>query len=102
MLYVIAWNEKTDKTKACTFNSFSEYLEETFSPDLETICIIDTQKPPGGKTYNEKKETLQRQAIHAQFIDNIAWLDIALLQDYFIRYGKRYGLLKEFRDNSII
>lgn len=33
---------------------------------------------------------------------NYSYAEIARFQNYFERLGKRYGLLKEFRENAII
>ena len=57
------------------------------------------------KTYAEKKAEAQAMAIEWQltYYELIyPWGDIAFYADYFRRIGKRYGLLKEFRENGII
>lgn len=33
---------------------------------------------------------------------NYAWSDLAYFCEYFTKLGKRYGLLREFRENGII
>lgn len=33
---------------------------------------------------------------------NLSWADLAAIGDYFERLGRRYGLLREFRENGII
>lgn len=33
---------------------------------------------------------------------NISYSELACMQDYFYKLGKRYGLIKEFRENGII
>lgn len=87
-------------------NDMQEYIKKSFSP-VNVVWIIDTEKPPKGKSYNEKKRALQTKAenysglmsynygLHCYCcIDNIA--------DYFYKYGKKYGLLREFQAMRII
>lgn len=56
------------------------------------------------KTYKEKQEALRDFAIEWQygFGDvNYSWGDLSDWQDFFTEYGKRFGLLREFRENAI-
>ena len=58
-----------------------------------------------GKTYAERAADLRNKAIEYQS----SWYDfcgfsygeLAIIQNFFERNGKRYGLLKEFRENAI-
>lgn len=57
------------------------------------------------KTYLQLKEEARQKAIDTQneiAEKNLSWWDVAQLGDYFEKLGKRYGLLKEFRENGII
>lgn len=57
------------------------------------------------KTYKQLKEEARQKAIDMQneiSEKNLSWWDVAQLGDYFEKLGKRYGLLKEFRENGII
>lgn len=57
------------------------------------------------KTYQERKESVRMEAIEYQntFSDKpYSWGELATLSYYFEKMGKRYGLLKEFRENGII
>ena len=55
-------------------------------------------------TYAEKKEQIRQQAID-WFSDfwkkNCSQSELADAQTYFEKMGKRYGLLREFRENAI-
>lgn len=56
------------------------------------------------KTYLQLKEETRQKAIEWQNVfDNqdYCWGDIAGINDHFYKLGKRYGLLKEFRENGI-
>ena len=54
--------------------------------------------------YYEKKEEIRQQAIDWQLDfgnHNYSWYELAEFYEYFYKYGKRYGLLKEFKENGI-
>lgn len=57
------------------------------------------------KTYQEKKEQARLAAIEWQYEQaekDYSYGEVSYFQEYFTRLGKRYGLLKEFRENAII
>ena len=59
---------------------------------------------PSHKAYEDKKEALREFAIEWQhgFGDvSYSWGDLSDWQDFFTEYGKKYGLLREFRENAI-
>jgi hypothetical protein len=95
-------NEETNETKAMTFDSWSEYFRETFSPILRVLFVTDFEIK--GATYKERKEYARDLAI--DYSNNIAsglyWSDIATIQDKFYNIAKQYGLIKEFEENGII
>ena len=57
-------------------------------------------------TYQEKKEKARQTAIQWQneFAKGltISWGVFAIAQNYFEKLGRRYGLIREFRENRII
>ncbi len=56
-------------------------------------------------TYTEKKERARCEAIHWQmnFQNKVyAYEELMFWGNYFERLGRRYGLLKEFRESGII
>ena len=55
-------------------------------------------------TYETKKEMARQEAIDWQndlFRDNRSYEDMQEAAEYFEKLGRRYGLLKEFRENGI-
>lgn len=55
--------------------------------------------------YQNRKEEVRQEAIEWQLDfgnHNYYWSEIAEWNEYFLKLGKRYGLLKEFRENGII
>jgi len=56
-------------------------------------------------TYQIKKYEIRQQAIEWQnnFKNhNYSWGELAEWGDYFTKQAKRYGLIKEFKENGII
>lgn len=54
--------------------------------------------------YQKRKEEVRQEAIDWQLDfgnHNYSWGELAYYGDYFERLGKRYGLLREFRENGI-
>lgn len=57
------------------------------------------------KTYYKRKEEARQKAIEWQLDFNnysYSYEELADYVEYFYKLGKRYGLLKEFRENGII
>lgn len=55
--------------------------------------------------YNKRKEKLRDEAIQWQFDFSertMSYYDLMVEQSYFYEQGKRYGLLREFRENGIL
>ena len=80
---------------------FKEWNKETFSPACENIIILDLSIH--GKTYRERQaesedKAKEWQSVFSQF--SWSWGEIAEIQNYFYTIGKRYGLLKKFRENG--
>lgn len=71
--------------------------------DEQIICFIPLIV--SGKTYQERKADLQNKAI--EWSNSVgsyprwSYGELATIQDFFERNGKRYGLLKEFKENCI-
>ena len=56
-------------------------------------------------TYKEQKEKARELAVQWQYDfanNNYNWEEIGNFTDFFTKLGKRYGLLKEFRENGVL
>ena len=56
-------------------------------------------------TYSEKKAKLREEAVEWQCDfskHDYSYGELAEMQAYFWKEGKKYGLMKEFRENGII
>ena len=57
------------------------------------------------KTYQQRKETARSEAIqyqHAIQGEAMSYNEYIYITSYFYKLGKRYGLIKEFKENGII
>ena len=77
----------------------------TFNPD--GVYIVRALRT-SGKTYAEKKANAAELARELQSIESetsgggLSWGEYAIIMDFFERVGRRFGLLREFRENCII
>lgn len=103
MLITIITNETSGAEFMERYADYDEMHRETFSPEYFINRVIDTNRLPG-KSYADKKALLRDQAIDYSLQNNFTmyWSEFAAIEDYFEKYGRRYGLIKEFRENGII
>lgn len=76
--------------------------EETFSPEVNIIGILDFKI--SGKTYEERKASAEDLAKEWQlYYSYYEWSygELGAIYDYFKTIGKRYGLLRVFKENGI-
>lgn len=81
---------------------WSAFHEDTFSPTTKNMEILDLVVK--GKNYGERKQCLYDLAIDYQYnFASLSWSygELADICNFFEINGKRYGLLKEFRENAI-
>ncbi len=70
-------------------------------PDPDADIIIDFKIPAG--TYAARKAAARGLAITWQHLEApVTWEDLPGLYNWFETVGRRYGLLREFRENGII
>lgn len=78
-----------------------DYARDMFSPLVEPLAVIDFSVK--GKNYHERQSSVQTIAMDFQTADigGLFMGDYARIGEWFTVQGKRYGLLKEFRENAI-
>lgn len=57
------------------------------------------------KNYKTKKEEIRQRAINWQYAQSehyFGMMTVSIVNFYFRQQGKKYGLLKEFKENAII
>lgn len=82
---------------------YEEWRKDTFSPLCKNIEILDFKI--SGKTYQEKQDNLKQLAIDWQlYFSGLSWSysELTEISNYFYKNGRKYGLLKEFKENCII
>lgn len=89
------------KTSGELFKMLKKYDVENIGENTYTIHG-ERKTPP--RSYNEIKETIKDFAIEwsLNFCEyRYSWGELSYYQDFFETYGKRYGLLTEFKENAI-
>jgi hypothetical protein len=101
-----------------TFNEGNPYITTTDEALFNMVCKYDLQQTGTQafhcnespfchypKAYRDKQATLRNFAIDWQsnFGEyNYSWSELANWQSFFEEYGRKYGLLREFRENAIV
>jgi len=104
MLY-LAYKDENGTGAAGLFD-YEDLHSVLFNPSRKQLCIIDLDRIHG-KTYTDKKEYIRNKAIDFQLIDSeisgggLSWGEYAAVANFFETYGRRFGLLREFRENAI-
>ena len=83
-----------------------EIIREFKSENVPFEVTLNMKLKISGKTYSERKNSLRELAVEFSHlfsgeIADLSWGEESVLQDFFERNGKRYGLLEEFRENAI-
>ena len=93
--------EKDGQETAKTYYSWDEWHRDTFNPCITNYYTITFKIR--GKSYRERKNHLQNIAIEYSnvTIKNLYMSEYAAISDFFYKYGKKYGLLREFHENAI-
>lgn len=92
---------KGKTTTELYFNNWRQYFSDTFSPDTKIENLIEFKVK--GKTYAERKANASQLAIDYQAGDfeDLSYYELYLIEQFFEKVGKRYGLLEEFKKNCI-
>ena len=102
MLLLGVFRNMNGKIENNLYYDWNEWHKDTFSPGTDIITMILFKV--GGKTYTEKKENLRDLA--KEYSNNVgetclSYGELAEIGGFFEKNGKRYGLLKEFKENGI-
>ena len=91
--YISTTNDKA-------FNVLSRSSFDFYAPNMVTVY----QMHAAPKGYQERKEAVRNIAIRwaQSFADfDISYFTLAEWENFFEKYGRKYGLLREFRENGI-
>ena len=83
--------------------SYPQLYEATFNPLVEwDILVLDIVS---GKTYAEKKAFVRELAVewsHMMMEElEMDYYDLGEIDEWFRKYGRRFGLMEEFHENCI-
>lgn len=100
-IYYVIYDERTQEYNA-TLGDYETLHRDTFNPYTNATCIIDFTLH--GRTYQEKKAALEEMAKEwqANQAGGLYMNQYAAITDYFEENAKKYGLVKEFKENAII
>lgn len=86
-----------------TYTRWDDYHADTFCPDYETLWLTDFKVR--GKNYAERKACAEDIGIsfsHAMGTWYPSWMELAEVTGKLENIAKRYGLVKEFKENALI
>lgn len=81
---------------------YEEWHKDTFSPLAKNIETLDFKI--SGRSYKEKQNSLYQLAVDYQLnYASLSWSygELSEICNFFETNGRRYGLLKEFKENCI-
>ena len=101
MLFYAAYKDPDGNEHAGLYENLGEFFRATFSPACEVLAVIGLRL--SGKTYQERKAAARSLAIDYSLNNyaGLSWGEVAEIGGFFEKVGRRYGLLKEFRENAI-
>lgn len=94
------------KTASNFYADYDSFIRETFSPEVDILMLLPLEIR--GKDYQSRKESARELAINFQYENDgdtdyqLSYSESAAIYHFFYKIGKRYGLLREFRENAII
>ena len=98
------WNF-CDKTTSVIYENEKDMIADAKKHDVSILFMLPFTIH--GKTYSERRESLRDLAIDFQANNDgdttyqLSMYECGMASDYFERNGKKYGLLREFRENCI-
>ena len=101
--YILIEDKNTLAGYLLTNEEWSNYIATATTDDLNSVIAIYNLQAHG-KTYAERKASVETLAIEYSNADNgnNSLDDLIIMYNFFEDYGKRYGLVEEFRENAII
>ena len=81
--------------------SFPKYAADTFSPLTKVLSLVEFKIH--GNDYASRKSSCESVAVEFSNCDTsgLYMSDFVYVGEWFSRNGKRYGLLKDFRENGL-
>lgn len=102
-MFIGVFKNTEGKTENYIYFDWRAWHSDTFSPATEIIGLLVFKIK--GKNYNERKYYLEDLAKDWQLnFSQYSWSygELAEIESFFYKNAKRYGLIKEFKENCII
>lgn len=108
--------ENVSEARFYSMDELETYFRDTFSPETETACVIQLWDSLG-KMYSPEEEGMSNYSKHQKRVRQMAqsvqsaishyqpsmdWYTCAEISAFFEEQAKKYGLIREFRENGII
>lgn len=102
MLYFVIENETTGRQTAKTCDTWDEFHRLTFSPRYCVLFVTDFSVK--GKTYNKRKAAAESLGVAYSNTSagGLFCSEYFAVVDRLETIAKRFGLVREFRENGII
>jgi len=104
MMLLGIYKDTDGEIKSNIYYNWGLWFTDTFSPATEIIDMVLFKI--SGKTYAERQANLRELATHCQNAisqaTGLSYGEFTSIQWFFEKNGKRYGLVKEFKENGII
>ena len=100
-IFFASFKDAHGEEHANLYFDWKKYFADTFSPECEIIQLIEFAVH--GKNYRERKASLEEIAVEFSHnaVCGLSYGELYHIQNFFETMGKRYGLLREFRENAI-
>ena len=100
-MFFASYKDANGKEHANLYFDYPSFYADTFSPECEVIQLIEFKTH--GQNYKARKASLEEIAVEFSHnaICGLSYGELSYIQNFFETMGKRYGLLREFRENAI-
>ena len=100
--YFVIFKDRCGGDWNSVVGSYEQAMEEASAYGGEVVEVLPLSVC--GKTFKECKADLYAKAVASSYmhVGGLSWGEVSLLQDFFETNGRKYGLLREFRENGII
>lgn len=101
-LIYAAYTDRNGEQQSRVFTAYADYYGATLGAELDT-CIEFSFAPGTYKDYAARQDHARDLAIRFQSEQRpgLSLGELAAIEDFFYTVGRRYGLLREFRENCI-
>ena len=104
-MFLGVYTDPNNNLQAWLYYRHDAFYNDTFSPDCNILAVLDFSV--SGKDYQEQKENARDKVIEFYNIIQDYSIDFSYnewntITSIFEKYGKKYGLTRELKENAII